>query len=292
MRLTWNVALLSLSLVGTDADVSNAQTLTSDLYIAAKASKMAYSVDANADSHGPVAPTDTSELAKWYRDRLGCNSYFQRYNVLPEQMTYLIAARPGLVIVAFRGTLTDSNRAMNLRGTPRLDNVGMENVLSHTGWATAVNRIYPTIKRQIQLRDQNGTARIIVTGHSMGGAIAGYVTHRLLRDGMFGRRGYSRLMTFGSPRFSGERIFTDASLNEALAGANSKNLWLYSVETQYDPKLEDWGISVRAGGLLTFTVQRTGTWVDFKLSEIGVTDSTEAHNYSHYENIAKKRAGQ
>ncbi len=98
MRPARNVAFLALPLVCAVASVSGAQTLTGDLYLAAKASAMTYGVKASADSHGPVPPTDTSALATWYRDRLGCNSFFQRLDVLPEELPYLIAAKPGLVM--------------------------------------------------------------------------------------------------------------------------------------------------------------------------------------------------
>ena len=50
---------------------------------------------------------------------------------------------------------------------------------------------------------------------------------------------------------------------------------------------------MRAAGLLTFTMQRTGEPADFNLAEIGKGQSAgAAHDYNNYESIARKRAGQ
>ncbi len=95
------------------------------------------------------------------------------------------------------------NWQMNYRYQGILSGEGMPGVWTHRGLANGVAALYPSIKEYLnQLNnaaDRNGSRRkLLITGHSMGGALAGYTAYRLMDDNLM--HSGDILITFGAPR--------------------------------------------------------------------------------------------
>ncbi len=112
-----------------------------------------------------------------------------------------VAAQRDVAIVAFRGTASIGNALTDVEAA--LIRHDIFPGLIHFGFARAAETVYPTVRAL--LTDLDRRLPILVTGHSLGGAMATLVSHRLVHEGFPVRAVY----TYGSPR-AGNRIFHDA----------------------------------------------------------------------------------
>ncbi len=106
-----------------------------------------------------------------------------------------------MAIVAFRGTVSIGNFLTDAEAA--LVRHGLFPGLVHYGFCRAVDAVYPAVRSMLSSYPRDW--RIWVTGHSLGGAMASLVSHRLASEGFPIRAVY----TFGSPR-AGDRKFRDA----------------------------------------------------------------------------------
>ncbi len=112
-----------------------------------------------------------------------------------------VAVHRSMAIVAFRGTVSVGNALTDVETALVRHDVFPG--LIHWGFARAVDAVYPTVRVLLTALDRK--LPIWVTGHSLGGAMASLVSHRLAREGFPVRAVY----TYGSPR-PGDRHFRDA----------------------------------------------------------------------------------
>jgi hypothetical protein len=112
-----------------------------------------------------------------------------------------VAAQKSVAIVAFRGTVSIGNALTDIETA--LIHHDIFPGLIHCGFARAVDAVYPTVRMLLTGLDRN--MPIWVTGHSLGGALATLVAHRLVNEGLPVRAVYS----YGSPR-PGDRNFRNA----------------------------------------------------------------------------------
>jgi len=112
-----------------------------------------------------------------------------------------VGAQKNVAIVAFRGTVSIGNALTD--ATAALVRQAIFPGLVHLGFAHAAETVYPTVHDLLSA--QGLRLPILVTGHSLGGAMATLVAHRLFADGFPVRAVYS----YGSPR-PGDRSFRDA----------------------------------------------------------------------------------
>ena len=96
-----------------------------------------------------------------------------------------VAAQRNMAIVAFRGTETIGNALTNAEAA--LVRQGIFPGLVHLGFAHAAEAVYPTVR--VLLTALGRERPIWVTGHSLGGAMATLVAHRLSVEGFSGPRG-------------------------------------------------------------------------------------------------------
>ena len=112
-----------------------------------------------------------------------------------------VAAPQGRVVVAFRGTESIGNALTDVETA--LIRQAIFPGMVHLGFAHAAETVYPTVR--VLLTALGRDRPIWVTGHSLGGAIATLVAHRLAAEGFPVRAVYS----YGSPR-PGDRYFRAA----------------------------------------------------------------------------------
>ena len=112
-----------------------------------------------------------------------------------------VATQRNMAIVAFRGTETIGNALTDVKTA--LIRHGLFPGLVHLGFAYAADAVYPTVRTLVTSLGRG--LPIWVTGHSLGGAMATLVAHRLTAEGFPVRAVY----TYGSPR-PGDRNFRDA----------------------------------------------------------------------------------
>ncbi|MEM7317010.1 MAG: lipase family protein, partial [Planctomycetota bacterium] len=171
------------------------------------------------------------------------------------EITYFVASDDKNLIVAFRGSETYKNWKLNGvpwfkgdkaegEGKAAKDILALTNgvpapvpnfsdAVVHYGWANAVNEVYPGIIRAMQQQNYRNKT-VTVTGHSLGGALAGYLTFRLVNDKVLNNDRPHRLITFGAPHAAGvmgrgHRDFNLAFMN-AIRG-NAPNLRAFAIET-------------------------------------------------------------
>ncbi len=107
-------------------------------------------------------------------------------------------------IVAIRGTIdaTDTRLDMHMRATPD----PMSGAIVHEGFAALAEALLKPLRPQLNMDHE-----ILVTGHSLGGAAAVLIAHRLVMEGFR----VARIITFGQPRFTniaGAAIFGNLPL--------------------------------------------------------------------------------
>ena len=151
------------------------------------------------------------------------------------------------VILAFQGTNDPNpeketpNKDMNYDGAPNLNNPGFKGYFTHKGWTNAVNNIFNEAKTE--LANVNASSkRVMIVGRSMGGALAGYLTYRLLDDGKILFDNNDVLITIGTPRYIG--YLTNEYSPSLYASFNSKlkktGMKAYSVEIRHDSEISAW----------------------------------------------------
>lgn len=103
-------------------------------------------------------------------------------------------ARDGRLFIGFRGTENGENWLRNLRYYPnRIAGIG----LVHAGFKSAANELLPDIRAILS----DTQSKIVLSGHSMGGAIASIVGESLAKDGI-----YAAVRTFGAPKHWGRFV--------------------------------------------------------------------------------------
>ncbi len=161
---------------------------------------------------------------------LGANakiSFYRKFG--PRELSFLVASDNDNVVVAIRGTEGETNWRLN--GVPfyeskapdgsnvakidwgivQLDCLfnGMPVVrpaypglIVHNGWQLGVDSIWPTVLKELR-EHQAERKTIAVAGHSLGGALSGYLTYRLLREtNYFDPQKEHLLATFGAPHYA------------------------------------------------------------------------------------------
>ena len=111
-----------------------------------------------------------------------------------------VALHRDVALAVFRGTESVGN-ALTDAETALIHHTSLPGLV-HSGFASAADAVYPTVRVLLSTIGQDRP--ILVTGHSLGGAMASLVGFRLARDGFHVRAIY----TFGSPR-AGDRHFRD-----------------------------------------------------------------------------------
>jgi Lipase (class 3) len=166
-------------------------------------------------------------------------TFFRRWG--PRELTFFIASDDKQIIIAIRGTETDTNWKMNglpfqgespdkvtLTGVTAIDEVGnfglkanwalaepdclvnampiesesFPGQLVHRGWSLGVQAMFPFVLQELESHQAKGKS-ITITGHSLGGALTGYLTYRLLNETDFFDPSKPHLMaTFAAPRYA------------------------------------------------------------------------------------------
>lgn len=122
----------------------------------------------------------------------------------PTGFQALVASRAGVRIVSVRGSSEMSDWSSNSNDTTRpVWSLGIEGWI-HRGYADQVESAVSNVKRALDRG--NDEAPVIVTGHSLGGAVASVLATKLAKDGY----PIGRLVTFAAPR-AGDETFARAA---------------------------------------------------------------------------------
>jgi pimeloyl-ACP methyl ester carboxylesterase len=200
------------------------------------------------------------------------------------------------VVVAFRPTKTKANEDMNDDGRSDPGISGFNGHSIHHGWGSALNvavnadkNFYEDIAQWTRVALGNGqppAARehvlaksLIITGHSMGGAMAQYFAYRfadankpwvpaavIIAPGSYFVR--TRVLTFGTPRAG---YWKGAGINVAWADLRKdRNIWAGAVESSGDDTPND--------------TRRSGANPDSLGDVISINSSmpTDSHNIHNY----------
>ena len=136
-----------------------------------------------------------------YEDRATIENYLKEQNIKFKKMTFIEIENaqgygitlPTYSMLAFRGTEPGSFKDIlaDIKAWPA-DSETIGNV--HAGFKGEVDKIWPAVTKW--LKNKNKKDNLIITGHSLGAAMATIITSRLVE------LGYKNvvLYTYGSPR--------------------------------------------------------------------------------------------
>jgi len=243
-----------------------------------------YQIDRNASGKNAIPEKLRPYNLTYYR---------QWHNRFKEDLDFLMAVNKTHVFIAFRGTSNDANRTMNSDGRPNLEYA----TRVHTGWWRAAEKVWKNELSNL-VAEKLGDRKILVTGHSMGGAVAAYVVkimqHNRGKKEALKKETKLRLVTFGAPRYAFKKTFFSQT-----------NTLIFTVEAAMangcvDKVVWDWQVELRKGHVLykKVDIQKPNRKKDVyyyrcqtdrtkQKDEKGNTSKNSVHSASNYLNIAK-----
>ena len=139
----------------------------------------------------------TSELTSLAQKSLGAESV----ETFADSDTGIFAAAvmsPRSVIIAFRGTETQEKADIDTIANTEIDGAG-----AHAGFSKALSSIYSEMMSYLNSNIKGSDTVVVVTGHSMGGALATLFAERMTSDSST-EFSIDAVYTFGSPRTGSE----------------------------------------------------------------------------------------
>lgn len=190
------------------------------------------------------------------------------------QMNFAILSDRDTLFVSFWGTVLNENLAANYRFVPvKSSNYGGAWV--HPGYAGVADDIWERVKQEI-ISQGGGNKRVIMTGHSMGGGIAGHLMYRALKDGVLEPSKQHRLITFGTPHYGTTSLRTN--FNSVIA-SSAPNTAIYSIEIDEDGQPKSVGASFDDGEI--------GTTIKLPLDSVLTTYNDDHSHDSYYAVVGK-----
>lgn len=228
------VTILFLSV----ASISHARSIPENVKLAAIAMYAAAGME----------PSDTNKYSVQYTGTHACNDMGGNpckawYRDFDLDLNYYVSVHKDKMYIAFRGTHGEKNEALNQDGKP----IHKHGRWVHQGWWNAKNRAWKKLKPYIKKYGKK--RKIIITGHSMGAALAAYLTKTLLHHKTY-KKYKIRLVTFGAPRYTTSVNFFP----------RKKTFYVYTMETLYkdgkkwrtDPYAFKWEKALQDSGNLFF----------------------------------------
>ena len=184
---------------------------------------------------GSEGRVDSNEILVSQPEKL--NSTFKMVKVVENKKLsslglIVISKKKDLIIVAFRGTVITKwqNIKTDLGIKHASYNItGCRACRVHTGFYKSFNSIVGELDRVLAgVVSANPKANIVVTGHSLGGALATLMANHVAQK--YGKKYYGRieLVSFGSPRVGNKAL---AEYSNKLLGLSS----IFRVSYKYDP---------------------------------------------------------
>ena len=142
----------------------------------------------------PISVTELVEMANYCNDAYA--EHPDHYQVKDDELSYTVRQDLGATILSFRGTDNGKNVLTDLDIRPFEDN--KLDLILHRGFRDSAEVLYEDIKEKYKL-----SKIVLLTGHSLGGAIAQIIGLWLEEDGH-----HVQIYTFGSPKISTTNIGT------------------------------------------------------------------------------------
>ena len=200
----------------------------------------------------------------------------------PSKLNFSIFSDPKTMYLAFWGT-TKETEGGNL--ALAVFNPAYDNSQTHAGWAAMAYDNYDMITREMTAQGA-ASKRIVVTGHSQGGAVAGHLMYLMLKNKYLNRDKNHLLVGFGAPRYG--TVSFRKNFHEHLRG-NAPQTKAFDVEIEEDSKVTLWSdiVSLSLGneGLYTGTrIRRPKAFSGRTLS------NDDPHNHLYYVYVSQNLA--
>lgn len=247
ISLTFFTKAAAVLLLGlwTDTGTAEARGVPDNVKLAAKAMYAASLMQPDIPKGGDalkMRKTGTG-ACKWMNKgpaavNIFCEAWYRDFS---QDISYFVYVDHKVMYIAFRGTdksLT-SNVSMN---EDNADPIVKHGHRVHEGWWTAKNKVWKKLKPLIVKWGKG--RKVIVTGQSMGGVMAAYLTRTMLAN-KDTKRMAIRLITFGAPRYTLSYNFFP----------KRKTFYVYTFENLYyrnnrwrtDPVVFSWERGLRSG---------------------------------------------
>ena len=195
-------------------------------------------------------------------------------------LTYAVISNSDTVYIAVYGS-KDDNWLYNFAATP-LPGAAFDNVETHPGWSALTVQNWGLFQEALN-RHGAANKRVILTGHSQGGAVAGHLAFIMAKHKLLNRQKQHRLITFGAPRYA---LPAFRQKFEAYRQANAPGLRAYALELEEDVVPGTWA-TVTSGQAMPL-----GVIIRRAFRECGrYADDTFHHSSANYAWLAKHLGG-
>lgn len=194
------------------------------------------------------------------------------------KLNFSVFSDDEIMYVTFWGT-TESNGAANI-ALPVI-NSSYDNAETHAGWAAVAVENYRPIVSQMAAQGLR-SKRVIMTGHSQGGAVAGHLMCLLIKNKALNRSKRHRLITFGAPRYGTPSL--RAKFNQYIR-SNAPQTKAFDIEIREDSKITLWTDIINVG--ITSDLLYMGTRIDRPKSWC-TKPKSDPHTHLNYVKLADR----